>query len=244
MFKRLAKSSLRPIEIGRKLVRSIDAGRTPGADGKSVAPNSFVVHLNESDRAALGDLEKHLVTELIDAAKQYTEDEGYKVAGEINVSIVTDAAMKAAIGVGLGDMQAAFDKRMDEKYGKMRAALKEPAEGVNPAKMTLEEVKVYGAANPDNFIAQMALGVQLRKVGDFEGAVAAWEDQHHLLLRLDDPAGAGRATAMVAMFLMIDTGLMAPVRGWIRRAEALLSEGPREPAQDRKSTRLNSSHRT
>ena len=76
-------------------MRSIDAGRTPGADGKPVAPNSFVVHLNESDRAALGDLEKHLVTELVDAAKQYTEDEGYKVAGEINVSIVTDAAVKA-----------------------------------------------------------------------------------------------------------------------------------------------------
>lgn len=67
--------------------------------------------------------------------------------------------------------------------------------------------------------------------GDFEGAVGAWEDQHHLLLRLDDPAGAGRAAAMVAMFLMIDTGLMAPVRGWLRRAEALLSQGPREPAQ-------------
>jgi len=76
-------------------VRSIDAGRTPGADGKPVAPNSFVVHLNESDRTALGDLEKHLVSELVEAAKQYTEDEGYKVAGEIIVSIVTDATTKA-----------------------------------------------------------------------------------------------------------------------------------------------------
>jgi len=65
--------------------------------------------------------------------------------------------------------------------------------------------------------------------GDFEGAVGAWEDHHRLLIDLGDPAGAGRAAAMVAMFLMIDTGLMAPVRGWLRRAEALLegeTQGP------------------
>jgi tetratricopeptide (TPR) repeat protein len=64
--------------------------------------------------------------------------------------------------------------------------------------------------------------------GDFEGTIGAWEEQHRLLIGLGDPAGAGRAAAMVAMFLMIDTGLMAPVRGWLRRAEALL-DGPPEP---------------
>ena len=65
--------------------------------------------------------------------------------------------------------------------------------------------------------------------GDFEGAVAAWEDQHRLLLSVGDPSGASRAAAMVAMFLMIDTGLMAPVRGWLRRAEALLDGNPPGP---------------
>ena len=81
--------------------------------------------------------------------------------------------------------------------------------------------------------------------GDFEGAVGAWDDQHRLLLDLGDPAGAARAAAMVAMFLLIDTGLMAPVRGWLRRAEVLLVEeapGPTDALIDRKSTRLNSSH--
>lgn len=67
--------------------------------------------------------------------------------------------------------------------------------------------------------------------GDFEGAVVAWEEQHRELLGLGDPSGAARAAAMVAMFLMIDTGLMAPVRGWLRRAEALLEEDTKEPAR-------------
>jgi tetratricopeptide (TPR) repeat protein len=63
--------------------------------------------------------------------------------------------------------------------------------------------------------------------GDFEASIGAWEDQHRLLLDTGDAVGAARAAAMVAMFLMIDTGLMSPVRGWVRRAEELL-EGTAE----------------
>jgi hypothetical protein len=72
--------------------------------------------------------------------------------------------------------------------------------------------------------AQAAYGA-----GAFEASIAAWEDQHALLCASGELAGAARAAAMVAMFLMIDTGLMSPVRGWLRRAEQLLDdqdEGP------------------
>jgi hypothetical protein len=65
--------------------------------------------------------------------------------------------------------------------------------------------------------------------GAFEASIAAWEDQHALLCASGERAGAARAAAMVAMFLMIDTGLMSPVRGWLRQAEQLLEdqeEGP------------------
>ncbi len=60
------------------------------------------------------------------------------------------------------------------------------------------------------------------RCGSFESAIAAWEDQHALLCESGELAGAARAAAMVAMFLMIDTGLMSPVRGWLQRAERLL----------------------
>lgn len=58
--------------------------------------------------------------------------------------------------------------------------------------------------------------------GDFEGCVAAWENLYAALLRAGDAAGASRAAAMVALYLLIDSGLMAPVRGWLSRAERLL----------------------
>src|SRR5690606_52174 len=59
--------------------------------------------------------------------------------------------------------------------------------------------------------------------GDFEASVAAWEELFALLAREGDHIGAARAAAMTAMYLMMDTGLMAPVRGWLRRAEQHLA---------------------
>jgi Protein of unknown function (DUF3662)/FHA domain len=91
---RLSKSSLRPIEIGRKLIRSIDVGRITGTGGTSTSPNAFVVHLNEKDRMAFGDLEKALIGELTDAAKQYAQDEGFALIGDVSVVLITDATVK------------------------------------------------------------------------------------------------------------------------------------------------------
>jgi tetratricopeptide (TPR) repeat protein len=65
--------------------------------------------------------------------------------------------------------------------------------------------------------------------GDFEASIAAWERLYELQLAQHDEVEAARAASMLAMFLMIDTGLMAPVRGWIRRAERLLEHHPDTP---------------
>ena len=62
--------------------------------------------------------------------------------------------------------------------------------------------------------AQAAYGA-----GDFEVCVQAWEDLHSLYVRQGDRIEAARAAAMIAMYLMMDTGLMSPVRGWLRSAD-------------------------
>ena len=63
--------------------------------------------------------------------------------------------------------------------------------------------------------------------GEFEQAVAAWEQLHGLHRARGKPVAAARAAAMTAMFLLIDSGLMSTVRGWARRAERLLD--PADP---------------
>lgn len=94
MFLSRSRSGIRPIEIGRKLIRTIDTGRATDADGRTVAPNAFVVRLNEADRAKFGDLEKALLSELVDAAEQYVRDENLGFVGKVTVSIITDATVK------------------------------------------------------------------------------------------------------------------------------------------------------
>lgn len=66
--------------------------------------------------------------------------------------------------------------------------------------------------------------------GDFEASVSAWEDLYSFLVKGGDDTGAARAAAMVAMYLMMDTGLMAPVRGWLRRAERLVADDDQSTA--------------
>ena len=93
----------------------------------------------------------------------------------------------------------------------------------------IAELSDAGAADPTaealELLAHASYGV-----GDLEGCVSAWERSHARLEVDGDIAGAARAAAMIAMYLMMDTGLMAPVRGWLRRAERLLEGHEEVPA--------------
>jgi tetratricopeptide (TPR) repeat protein len=65
--------------------------------------------------------------------------------------------------------------------------------------------------------------------GYLEATLDALERAHATSLESGDRLGAGAAAARLAMHLLIDTGLLAPVRAWIRRSERAL-EGLDETA--------------
>jgi tetratricopeptide (TPR) repeat protein len=67
--------------------------------------------------------------------------------------------------------------------------------------------------------------------GDFEAAITSWERLHEVARASGDPEEAARVAAMIAMYLLVDTGLMAPVRGWVARAERLLDEHDDSPVR-------------
>jgi tetratricopeptide (TPR) repeat protein len=58
--------------------------------------------------------------------------------------------------------------------------------------------------------------------GDLDATIEAWERAHADRLAADDPVSAAMAATRIAMHLMMDTGLLAPVRAWTKRAERLL----------------------
>ena len=81
----------------------------------------------------------------------------------------------------------------------------------------IEALDVDGAR--DSAECLEALAEASYGAGSFEACIEAWEDLHSLLVRQGAGVEAGRAAAMIALYLMMDTGLMAPVRGWLRIAE-------------------------
>jgi tetratricopeptide (TPR) repeat protein len=67
-----------------------------------------------------------------------------------------------------------------------------------------------------------ALGEAAYAAGHLDVTIEAWERAHAACLRIDDQVAAAGAAVRVAMHLLFDTALMAPVRGWLTRAEGLL----------------------
>ena len=66
--------------------------------------------------------------------------------------------------------------------------------------------------------------------GHLDVTIEAWERAHALSVQAGDPVAAAGAAVRVAMHLLLDTALMAPVRGWLARAEHLLEGQQETPA--------------
>ena len=86
-FARAFKSGLRPVELGRRLVREMDDNRSVGVRGDTMAPNAFTVHLSQDDLAQFEDVQDSLVRELCDAAREHARDEGYSFMGPVQVQL-------------------------------------------------------------------------------------------------------------------------------------------------------------
>ncbi len=90
VFARAFKSGLRPVELGRKLVRVMDSQRSVGVSGRPVVPNAFIVHIAEEDHDQFAEISDTLVRELCDAAREHARDEGYTFMGPVTVELVVE----------------------------------------------------------------------------------------------------------------------------------------------------------
>src|SRR5687767_4923291 len=59
--------------------------------------------------------------------------------------------------------------------------------------------------------------------GHVDVTIESWERVHAESLRQGDAMASASAAVRVVMHFMMDTALMAPVRGWLNRAEPLLA---------------------
>ena len=121
-------STIRPLEIGRRLLRAIDDNVDIDIKGRRVSPDTFTVSLSETDRAALADDEKALIEELIAAATSYIRDEGLNVLTAVNVTFTTDISLdtgKIAIATAISGQQS--DDALQEAVAKPEEEVDAPA---------------------------------------------------------------------------------------------------------------------
>jgi tetratricopeptide (TPR) repeat protein len=74
------------------------------------------------------------------------------------------------------------------------------------------------------------LGEVAYAAGHLDVTIEAWERAYALCVEAGDQDAAAAAAVRVAMHLLFDTALMAPVRGWLARAERLLEGRDEAPA--------------
>lgn len=95
VFSRSSRNStIRPVELGRRLLREMDDHRSVDVKGRRIVPNVFTFHLSPRDHAGFADIEHALVHELGEAAREYARDEGYHFVGPVQIDVVVDNALK------------------------------------------------------------------------------------------------------------------------------------------------------
>ncbi|HYM25785.1 MAG TPA: tetratricopeptide repeat protein [Vicinamibacterales bacterium] len=87
----------------------------------------------------------------------------------------TDAALRQALNTDLASMQAGFDKLVEDRFGGLRRALKVPTGVEDLLKLSPLEMRALADRNPDSFPIQMALGFAMRKAGQLDEAMQAFE---------------------------------------------------------------------
>lgn len=103
MLQRARRGGIRPISIGRALLRQLDTQfGGSGSDG-ALFPN-YVITLHPDDDVAMVAFKSALLDELRQAVTQHAAIEGYMLAGEVDIEINTSASVKrgsctVAIGV-------------------------------------------------------------------------------------------------------------------------------------------------
>jgi hypothetical protein len=89
-FNKAFRSGLEPVEIGRRMTRTLDADRQMGVDGVPIAPNNIGVYLSPDDFERFHSFADALARELAEVAREHARAEGYAFAGPVTVTLVAD----------------------------------------------------------------------------------------------------------------------------------------------------------
>jgi len=90
---RLFRSRIQPLQLQRRIERTMETERLSGAD-RTLVPNAFTVRLNPDDLEPLRGIAASLVAELADAALAFARRHAYTVLDRPRVDLVADPGVQ------------------------------------------------------------------------------------------------------------------------------------------------------
>jgi hypothetical protein len=94
VFARVFRSGLRPVELGRRLVRELDDNRSVDVKGRTIVPNDFTFSVSQEDHDRFAEIGDSLSRELADAAREHAQDEGYAFMGPVQVDVLASESVR------------------------------------------------------------------------------------------------------------------------------------------------------
>ena len=123
-FARVFRSGIRPVELGRRLIREMDDNRSVDVRGRTLVPNQYAIELSEADFERFAEVSETLQRELAEAGREHARDEGYVFMGPVSVLLemsagqrtgafqITGRMREGAGGVGAGSLLLPTGERL------------------------------------------------------------------------------------------------------------------------------------
>lgn len=90
----LPGGGVQPVELGKRMIRAMEDGRSIGVGSQTIAPNLFEFRLSPADHERLASLGLTLDSELIAVARRAASSEKWTLMGPPQIMLVSDSDMR------------------------------------------------------------------------------------------------------------------------------------------------------
>jgi tetratricopeptide (TPR) repeat protein len=162
--------------------------------GETLKVRDLNAAFTDPRKISLAYYEASLLVEHI--VKTWGDDGLHKLLQAYGRGLDTEAAFKDALGTDYDAIQSGFDRTLDAKFGKLRAALQIPDEKVQLPKLPLDQIRAYAEQHPDSYPVQIVYANALMKGGQVDAAAPVFEHAAELVPMAtgDDSPNAQLAT--------------------------------------------------
>ncbi len=96
-FAKAFKSEVQPVEIASAIRRAMDDRAALLGHGRAMVPNLYTIELSETDYERLGDYEDDLSDDLVAAAQEHADSQGYQPGGPLEVTLVQGEGLETGV---------------------------------------------------------------------------------------------------------------------------------------------------